>query len=85
MTINLKLKELYIQKGKTQKQVSEEANIREATLSGLANNRKGLLDIEILDRLCEYFEIKDINEIVEFIPAGNTEFDKRLNQHKNRK
>lgn len=66
--IRLKLKDLYAKTGKTQKEIAEEMKIREATLSGLANNLRTSIDIEILDKLCEYFEITDMNEIITYIP-----------------
>jgi DNA-binding Xre family transcriptional regulator len=85
MTIRLRLKELYIERGKTQKQVSDEANLREATLSQLSNNKKALLDVEILDRLCHYFELKDISELIEFNRDNKYSFNERINENKNRK
>lgn len=66
--IRLKLKDLYAKTGKTQKEIAEEMKIREATLSGLSNNLRTSIDIEILDKLCEYFEITDMNEIITYIP-----------------
>ncbi|MCM2535170.1 helix-turn-helix domain-containing protein [Neobacillus pocheonensis] len=66
--LRLKLKELYEAKGVTQKQVSEELGIRAGTLSGLANNMRTSWDVQILEKLMEYFEIKDVRELIQNIP-----------------
>lgn len=66
--LRLRLKELYKERGVTQKQVSEEIGIRSGTLSGLANNMRTSWDVEILNKLLAYFEIEDIRELIEYIP-----------------
>ena len=50
MLLRLKLKDLYAEKGLTQKRVSEETGIRASTLSGLANNLRTSWDVDILER-----------------------------------
>ncbi|CAM4304340.1 helix-turn-helix domain-containing protein [Jeotgalicoccus halotolerans] len=70
--IRVKLLELYEKHDVTQKHVSQVTEIRESTLSGIARNTKAHLNVEILDRLCEYFDVKDISEILEYIPNEKT-------------
>jgi transcriptional regulator with XRE-family HTH domain len=68
MLLRLKLKDLYAEKGLTQKKVSEETGIRASTLSGLANNLRTSWDVDILERLMVYFELDDIGQMIEFQP-----------------
>ncbi|MGG3556262.1 helix-turn-helix transcriptional regulator [Peribacillus frigoritolerans] len=65
--LQLKLKQLYKKKGVTQHQVSQDLNIRAGTLSGLANNNRISWDIEILEKLIRYFDIKDMNDLIEYV------------------
>jgi transcriptional regulator with XRE-family HTH domain len=65
--LRLKLKQLYKKKGVTQQEVSNDLNIRAGTLSGLANNNRTSWDVEILDKLIRYFDIKDINDLIEYV------------------
>lgn len=65
--LRLKLKDLYKKKGVTQQEVSNDLNIRAGTLSGLANNNRTSWDVEILDKLIRYFDIKDINDLIEYV------------------
>ncbi|MEW4286076.1 helix-turn-helix domain-containing protein [Priestia koreensis] len=73
MLLRLKLKELYVERGLTQKKVSEETGIRASTLSGLANNLRTSWDVDILERLMVYFELEDINQMIEFHPPRHIE------------
>lgn len=70
--IYIQLDSLYKEIGKTQKQVSIETGIREATLSGLRNNVKSSIDLNVLNTIVEYFRtqhgINDMNRIIAYIP-----------------
>ncbi|MEG8975396.1 helix-turn-helix transcriptional regulator [Priestia megaterium] len=82
MLLRLKLKDLYEERGITQKRVSEDTGIRASTLSGLANNLRTSWDVEILERLMVYFELNDIRQMIEFEPPQNVndyiqKFDKK--------
>lgn len=82
MLLRLKLKDLYEERGLTQKKVSEATGIRASTLSGLANNLRTSWDVEILERLMVYFELNDIRQMIEFEPPQNVndyiqKFDKK--------
>jgi len=82
MLLRLKLKDLYEERGLTQKKVSEATGIRASTLSGLANNLRTSWDVEILGRLMVYFELNDIRQMIEFEPPQNVndyiqKFDKK--------
>jgi len=82
MLLRLKLKDLYEERGITQKRVSEDTGIRASTLSGLANNLRTSWDVEILERLMVYFELSDIHQMIEFEPPQNVndyirKFDKK--------
>lgn len=69
--IYIQLDSLYKELGKTQKQVSNETGIREATLSGLRNNAKSSIDLNVLNKIVEYFRtygITDMNRLITYIP-----------------
>lgn len=73
MLLRLKLKDLYEERGLTQKKVSEDTGIRASTLSGLANNLRTSWDVEILERLMLYFELEDVQQMIEFEPPSNVD------------
>ncbi|EDL65005.1 helix-turn-helix domain-containing protein [Bacillus sp. SG-1] len=79
--LKLRLKELYKEKGVTQREVSEDLGIRQGTLSGLANNARSSWDIDILLSLLIYFEIKDIRELIEY--ESPLEFIEQMNNNFN--
>lgn len=65
--IKFKLKELYKTKGMTQKAISADSGIREATLSGYSKNFRSSVDLEILAKLVDYFEVDSLDEILEIV------------------
>lgn len=71
--LKLRLKELYEERGVTQKEVSEVTGIRAGTLSGLANNMRTSWDVCLLERLLVYFELKDITELIQYEPPQDVE------------
>lgn len=62
------MKELYAERGILQKDVAEATGIRPSTLSGLANNARTSWDVQLMERLCVYFELTDISELIEYEP-----------------
>jgi transcriptional regulator with XRE-family HTH domain len=65
--IKFKLRDLYAKKGQTQKTISEETGIRESTLSGYANNFRSSIDIKILAKLIDYFELDSLDDLIEIV------------------
>lgn len=65
--IKFRLKELYAEKGLTQKAIAKEAGIRESTLSGYAKNFRSSIDIAVLIKLVNYFEVESLDEIIEIV------------------
>lgn len=66
--LNLRINELLEVKGKTQAEMSRESGLRVATISKYRNQFTKSLDIETLCKIIDYFEVTDINQLIEIIP-----------------
>lgn len=71
--IRFRLKELIAQKefeGRcriTLEQVSKATGIHRTTLSRLANQTGYNTTLDVVDKLCLYFGVKDVNELMQFV------------------
>lgn len=65
MKIVIKLKEVMKDKGITQIQLSEMANVRQAAISELCRNARTEINLDMLCRIAEALEIKDISQLLQ--------------------
>lgn len=65
--IKLKLEDLIVESGLTQSEVSDKTGVRAASISAYRKNRVERVDLDILARLCEYFDIDDMNDLFEVV------------------
>ncbi|WP_339820691.1 helix-turn-helix transcriptional regulator [Paenibacillus sp. FSL R7-0216] len=66
MKVKIKLKQAMKEKGITQMQLSEIANVRQAAISELCRNARTEINLDMLSRIAEALEIKDISQLLEF-------------------
>lgn len=64
--IIIKLKQIMESKGISQRELSRETGIRQATIGDYVNNKAKHIGIENLNILCKFFECK-AEDIVEYI------------------
>ncbi|WP_342575806.1 helix-turn-helix transcriptional regulator [Paenibacillus sp. FSL M8-0142] len=65
MSINFKLKELLIQRGITQKQLSELTGLHESTLSDISRDLRTVINKNHLELIMEALNVYDFNELFE--------------------
>jgi putative transcriptional regulator len=63
--VNIKIKKLLNEYGISLRELSRLADIRHATLSELANNKRKSIHFEHIKRISEALDIKDIRKIIE--------------------
>jgi putative transcriptional regulator len=66
--IKIKVSELLGKNKMTQKELSQKTGIRPNTVSLLYHETIQRIDIEILDKLCEVFQLESIEELIEYLP-----------------
>lgn len=67
--LRLRLREIIEERKVLQKDISKATNIPEATLSRYVRGYTSCYNSEIVEKLCEYFEISDLNEIFVLEPS----------------
>lgn len=74
MTIKNKIKILMEQKAYRENRkvsfrvVAQEADIPLSVLSEYSANRVKRLDLKTLNKICQYFEVQDIGDLLEYVP-----------------
>lgn len=71
--IQLKVKEHIIKKGMSQKYFAQKADLREATLSLMINNKYERIQLDHILKLMEFLQTDDFNEIFEIVEVGKEE------------
>lgn len=71
--IALKIKQLREQKGISVRQLSEDTGIRWNTLSDMEKGTAKHWPPEHLETLLRYFELKEISDLIEYVPNETSE------------
>ncbi|PWW02509.1 DNA-binding Xre family transcriptional regulator [Paenibacillus cellulosilyticus] len=66
MRLRIKLKEILVDRGMTQMELSALANVTQSKISNLCNNNMKELNIGILERIASALKIEDISELIQF-------------------
>ena len=84
--IKIHLSRMLGEKRITQAELSRQTGIRPSTISDIYNEMSERLNVEHLDRICEYLDC-DINDLIEYIPNVQKKTGKFLikEEHGNRK
>ncbi|MBC1274286.1 helix-turn-helix transcriptional regulator [Listeria booriae] len=64
--IDLKLKQLLIERSITQKKLAEISGIRESTISDIVRGARTVINFEHLSKISEALGLEDIREIIDF-------------------
>jgi len=64
-TIHSRLKQCLQERGMTQKQLSEETGLREATISSICRDTLTSLNLMHIAKIAEALDVQDIREIIE--------------------
>ena len=70
--IRYKLKELMLQKEREKKcritleEVAQKTGVHRSTLSRISNQKAPTLKINVINKLCKYFEV-EISEVIEYV------------------
>lgn len=64
-TIHSRLKQCLQERGITQKQLSEETGLREATISSICRDTLTSLNLKHIAKIAEALDVQDIREIIE--------------------
>lgn len=78
--IRIHLSRMLGEKRITQKQLSLETGIRAATINEIYHEMAERINLEHLDKICEYLEC-DITDLIEFIPKDKIQ-NKKITKHK---
>lgn len=62
--VKLRLKELLVEKGITQKKLAELAGMRESTISDIVRGSRTVINFEHLSKIATALEISDIRKII---------------------
>ncbi len=62
--LELKFKQLRIEKDVTIAKVAKKLNVNWHTISNLEENKKKTIDLELLKKLCAYYNVKYINQVI---------------------
>ncbi|CAM3222612.1 helix-turn-helix transcriptional regulator [Paenibacillus taichungensis] len=65
--LRLKLDELLKEHNITQSQLSKDIEVRQATLSEMSRNIRSEINIPIIEKIANHFDIKDIHQLIELI------------------
>lgn len=63
--VKLRLKELLVEKGITQKKLAELAGMRESTISDIVRGSRTVINFEHLSKIATALEISDIRKIID--------------------
>ena len=66
--LRLRLAELLKERGVTQKQLAQDTELAESTISRYARGYTESYDREVIDTICRYFGIDDVSAIFTFEP-----------------
>ena len=85
--IKVHLSRILGEKRITQAELSRQTGIRPSTISDIYNEMSERLNVEHLDRICEYLDC-NINDLIEYIPnvqkkRGNFSSEKNMETVKN--
>lgn len=70
--IQLKLKNILVEKGISVSQLSKATDIRYATIHNIVNNKELMhIDLSYLSQICTFLNIEDMNEIFSFVGREN--------------
>lgn len=75
--IKIHLSRILGEKRITQAELARQTNIRPSTISEIYNEIADRLNIDYLDRICEYLEC-DITDLIEYLPNANKKTGKFL-------
>lgn len=69
--IKIKVKELLEKNNMTQRELADITKIRPNTISAYYHETMQRIDVDHLDSLCKVFNLKDINDLIEYIPHNS--------------
>ena len=69
------LKELCIERGVTLKEINKHTKISLSTLQNLYDDNATSINLSTLDKLMNYFKIKDVNKIIHYINENESKYD----------
>ena len=64
--IKLKVKDLIVEKGMTQKTLAQLSGIRESTISDIVRGTRTVINFEHLSKIAEALKVNDIRELIDF-------------------
>ncbi|WP_405158486.1 helix-turn-helix domain-containing protein [Paenibacillus sp. FSL H8-0283] len=67
LKLRLKLDEILKEHNTTQSKLSQVIEVRQATLSDMCRNARSEINIPIVEKIANHFEIKDITQIIELV------------------
>ncbi|UNK19277.1 helix-turn-helix transcriptional regulator [Paenibacillus sp. N3/727] len=67
LKLRLKLDELIKEHGISQNKLAQLIEVRQATLSDMCRNARTEINIPIIDKIANHFNIKDISKIMEIV------------------
>ncbi|OMF45392.1 helix-turn-helix domain-containing protein [Paenibacillus amylolyticus] len=67
LKLRLKLDEILKEHNTTQSKLSQDIEVRQATLSDMCRNARSEINIPIVEKIANHFEIKDITQIIELV------------------
>ena len=84
--IKIHLSKILGEKRMSQAELSRQTGIRPSTINDIYNEISERLNVEHLDRICEYLDC-NINDLIEYIPNAQKKTDEFLirEEHGNRK
>lgn len=65
--IKSKLKVLLAFNDSNQSKLAKEINVRQPTISAIANNTIKQIPVDVLDKICAYFNCQP-NDLIEYVP-----------------
>lgn len=70
--IKSKLKVLLAFNDSNQSKLAKEINVRQPTISAIANNTIKQFPVDVLDKICAYFNCQP-NDLIEYVPSESSE------------
>lgn len=71
--VELKVKDLIVQKGITQKKLAESAGIRESTISDIVRGTRTVINFDHLSKIAEALDIRDTSQLIDFVDEQTTD------------
>lgn len=59
-----KLEQLRVKKGVTIYKVAKDLNVAWYTISNLETNKVKYIELELLQKLCNYYNVKSVNQVI---------------------